>query len=205
MNVTACLIWIENGIVLFRVDAGKSVLGEGTKREVEDGLFLGAEKLAQANVVRNQGSDNAQRSASFGHVGDTRESASSEDEERQCEQAKQRNEPKALAEGGNGEEEGDHAPGDEVNPEGGVEFSSFSVCSADATAWDEDRREGHPERAKRRECSGAESVSLGEFPHAGKELSEAATENSHADNDVRVGDAPCAQVVQREDQSSGGK
>jgi hypothetical protein len=50
------------------------------------------------------------------------------------------------------EEEGDHAPGDEVNPEGGVEFSSFSVCSADATAWDEDRREGHPERAKRREC-----------------------------------------------------
>ena len=53
--------------------------------------------------------------------------------------------------------------------------------------------------------SGTESISLREFPHAGKELSETAAENGHADNDVRVGDAPCAQVVQREDQSGGRK
>jgi len=50
------------------------------------------------------------------------------------------------------EEERDHRPGDEVNPEGRVEFLSFSVGSTDATAGDEDRREGHPECAKRREC-----------------------------------------------------
>lgn len=173
----------------------RSILREGTKGEVEDGLILGAEKLAQAYVVCNQGSDNTQCSASFGHVGHTRESASSEDNECKSEQPKQRNEREALAESGNREEERDHCPGDKVNPKGGVEFFSLSVCFTDTTAGDEDRREGHPERAKRRECSGTESISLGEFPHASKELSEAAAENSHADNDVRVGDASRAQVV----------
>lgn len=47
---------------------GGSILREGTKGEVEDGLIFSAEKLAQADVVRNQGSDNAQRSAGFGHA-----------------------------------------------------------------------------------------------------------------------------------------
>ena len=47
---------------------GGSILRESTKGEVEDGLIFSAEKLAQADVVRNQGSDNAQRSAGFGHA-----------------------------------------------------------------------------------------------------------------------------------------
>ena len=37
--------------------------------------------------------------------------------------------------------------------------------------------------------------------HAGKELSEDAAENTHADNGVRLGDAPRAQVVQLQHQS----
>ena len=50
------------------------------------------------------------------------------------------------------EEERDHRPGDEVNSEGRGEFISVCVCLTDATARDQDRREGHPERAKRCEC-----------------------------------------------------
>lgn len=50
------------------------------------------------------------------------------------------------------EEERDHGPGDEVNSEGRGEFISVCICLTDATAGDQDRREGHPERAKRCEC-----------------------------------------------------
>lgn len=47
---------------------------------------------------------------------------------------------------------------------------------------------------------GAEGVARGELPHAGEELREAAAEERHADDDVRHGDVPHVDVVQRQDE-----
>jgi hypothetical protein len=204
---------------------------EGTNGETKDRCLLVGEQVRQTDVIRDEGSDDAESTSSLSQVDVTGEFTRSKECECDGEQTEESDKGYALSQSCDArsrekdrilrsgswsrrrmeaafvqEQESDDGPSSEVDTQRARELLGIlSVRSSGTGAWVEDSSIGEPEGSVRRKCGSTESVTLGELPHSSEKLSKTTTEDGHSNDRVRVMDSSGLEVVQRQDESGGCK
>jgi len=174
------------------------------ERKADDGMGLIREQITDTNVVCVECNDNTNDTSSFGNIEVVTELSTGQYNKGDSQETEQADESDAFAQTCESQDASEHSPGKKEDSKSALELSHIgTICGYNTASRKKNRRIRHPECAIGSESSSTESIALGEFPHAGKNLSEPTTENSHADNNVRVRDSAGVNVKHRQDKSGG--
>jgi hypothetical protein len=174
---------------------------EETDGQTNKRCLLVGEQVRETDVVSNESGDDTEASTSLGDTEFGTPFASGEEDEGECKEGEQGNEADGFPQRRNEEEESDDGPSNEIDSESTAQLRRAFVSRSGTGARPEDGGIREPEGTIGGESGSTKGVALRELPHAGHELGETTTENSHADNRVRVGDATRVKVIERQNQS----